>query len=182
MEASETKGPPWRRATISTNPETGETELVGDEALVAKLSKMLEAEAKEGAAVPVDAGGTLPTYAKGKLPAPPETWPRYRKVSLTRALRIEGAFRVVTTESENEPFLCHDGYLAIDSRGYPYAIAKEEFEAIYASQDDLRDGIRRSELEDALESVELGIRTTSTHAPAHEMLIETRDWLRGLLQ
>jgi hypothetical protein len=38
---------------------------------------------------------------------------------------------VVTSESENEPFFCKDGYLAVDARGYPYAIAKDEFELIY---------------------------------------------------
>jgi hypothetical protein len=58
-------------------------------------------------------------------------WRQYRKRLLTKAARIEGPFRVITSESENEPFLCEDGYLAIDARGYPYAIAREEFELIY---------------------------------------------------
>jgi hypothetical protein len=37
----------------------------------------------------------------------------------------------MTSESENEPFYCENGYLAIDARGYPYAIAKDEFDQIY---------------------------------------------------
>jgi len=60
-----------------------------------------------------------------------DDWPRYRKRVLTRARRITGPFRVITSETENEPFYCADGYLAIDARGYPYAIAREEFELIY---------------------------------------------------
>lgn len=70
-------------------------------------------------------------------------WALYRKTALTRAKRITGPFRVVTRESTGplnepfEPFYCADGYLAIDSRGYPYAIAKAEFEAIYQPAPDL---------------------------------------------
>lgn len=55
----------------------------------------------------------------------------FRKTSLTRAYRIKGPFRVMTSESENEPFFCENGWLAIDARGYPYAIADEEFQKIY---------------------------------------------------
>jgi hypothetical protein len=55
----------------------------------------------------------------------------FRKTSLTKAYRIEDPFRVMTSESENEPFFCENGWLAIDARGYPYAIADEEFQKIY---------------------------------------------------
>lgn len=75
----------------------------------------------------------VPTFNAKQLPGEPATWPAFRKVPLTHALRIDGPFRVETSESENEPFYCEDGYLAIDSRGYPYAIAADEFEAIYAA-------------------------------------------------
>ena len=54
--------------------------------------------------------------------------PYYHKKHLTQATRIEGPFEVETTEGE---LVCQDGYLAVDSRGYPYPIDKEEFEAIY---------------------------------------------------
>jgi len=40
----------------------------------------------------------------------------------------------MTSESENEPFYCEDGYLAIDARGYPYAIAADEFDLIYEEE------------------------------------------------
>lgn len=61
-----------------------------------------------------------------------DRWQHFRKVPLTAAVRVEGPFRVATSESETEPFYCDDGYLAVDARGYPYAIAVEEFELIYA--------------------------------------------------
>jgi hypothetical protein len=66
-------------------------------------------------------------FSKENLPSEPTNWSEYRKKVLTKAVRIDGPFRVITSESENEPFYCEDGYLAID----PYAIAKEEFEKIY---------------------------------------------------
>jgi hypothetical protein len=74
---------------------------------------------------------TMQTYSKDQLPAEYSTWPKYRKKTLTSAIKIAGPFRVITSETENEPFLCQDGYLAIDARGYPYAIATEEFIKIY---------------------------------------------------
>ena len=55
-------------------------------------------------------------------------WPIWRKRRLTSAKRIIGAFRVVTREGE---LTCPDGYLAVDSQGWPYPIAKDEFEEIY---------------------------------------------------
>jgi hypothetical protein len=78
----------------------------------------------------------VPLYSKTDLPADFEApggngWAQFRKTSLTRALRIDGPFRVETSESENEPFYCEDGWLALDARGYPYAIADEEFRVIY---------------------------------------------------
>lgn len=57
-----------------------------------------------------------------------KTAPTYQKRALTHATRIDGPFIVETSEGEAR---CEDGYLALDSRGFPYPIAKEEFEAIY---------------------------------------------------
>lgn len=52
----------------------------------------------------------------------------YKKKVTTMARRIKGAFAVVTREG----FLkCPDGYLAIDSGGWPSPIAKDEFEHVY---------------------------------------------------
>lgn len=64
----------------------------------------------------------------------------FRKTALTRAIRMPGPFRVETSETENEPFLCEDGYLAWDQRGYPYAIAADEFVRIYEEAKTTRPG------------------------------------------
>lgn len=69
-------------------------------------------------------------YSKDTLPSDPATWPLYRKVALTHAVRIEGPFIVATSEG---PLQCADGYLAVDARGYPYPIAAHEFALIYES-------------------------------------------------
>lgn len=52
----------------------------------------------------------------------------YRKKVTTNAVRIDGEFEVETREGTLK---CPDGYLAIDSQGWPYPIAKDEFERIY---------------------------------------------------
>lgn len=62
---------------------------------------------------------------------PVDEWQLFRKTALTHAVRMVGPFRVETSESENEPFFCEDGWLAVDARGYPYAIADDEFLQIY---------------------------------------------------
>jgi len=54
------------------------------------------------------------------------TW---QKKSLTRAMRVLGPFEVLTSEG---PLRCADGWLAVDARGYPYPIAADEFDLIYA--------------------------------------------------
>ena len=69
----------------------------------------------------------MKTYRKGDVP-PTDDFALYRKKHLTQAVRIEGRFRVETDEG---PLECGDGYLALDSRGYPYPIDAEEFAAIY---------------------------------------------------
>ncbi len=55
-------------------------------------------------------------------------FPQWRKKVITRAMRMIGKFDVETPEGT---LTCCDGYLAIDSRGWPYPIDKEEFENIY---------------------------------------------------
>jgi hypothetical protein len=85
--------------------------------------------------IPVDDDGAI-HFSKEHIPAneelaPGNAWAEFRKKVNTRAIRIEGPFRVDTSESESEPFFCEDGWLAIDARGYPYAIADDEFQLIY---------------------------------------------------
>jgi len=80
--------------------------------------------------IPVEDG--VIRFSKDALPPDDDPrWGAFQKKVATRAIKIDGPFRVETSESENEPFFCEDGYLAIDARGYPYAIATEEFELIY---------------------------------------------------
>lgn len=55
-------------------------------------------------------------------------WQEFYKVASTRMRRIDGPFRVLTSEGEVQ---CEDGWLALDSRGYPYPIAVDEQAAIY---------------------------------------------------
>ena len=68
-----------------------------------------------------------PTYARGALPDVTE-FRVYRKKRLTHAVRIHGPFIVETREGK---LRCADGWLALDSMGYPYPIATDEFDAIY---------------------------------------------------
>lgn len=59
----------------------------------------------------------------------PTEWGLYQKKRLTQAIRIERPFQV---ETRRGPLTCPDGYLALDSDGWPYPIAKDEFEKIYS--------------------------------------------------
>lgn len=59
---------------------------------------------------------------------PVDGWEEYRKKVLTRMVKIDGPFVVNTSEGL---FRCEDGFLAIDARGYPYAIATAEQALIY---------------------------------------------------
>ena len=52
----------------------------------------------------------------------------YRKKTFTKAVRIQGPFTTMTREGE---ITCPNGCLAIDSKGWPYPIAMDEFEIIY---------------------------------------------------
>lgn len=76
-------------------------------------------------------GRELPLITLAELPVDRIAWGTYRKMALTRAIKMSGPFAVETSESDQAPFVCDDGYLAMDARGYPYAIATEEFEQIY---------------------------------------------------
>jgi len=49
-------------------------------------------------------------------------WKFYKKQTLTKAIRIDGPFEIETREGI---ISCPDGYLAVDSIGWPYPIAKK---------------------------------------------------------
>lgn len=59
---------------------------------------------------------------------PADGWETYRKRVETPARRMDGPFTVETREGT---LTCTDGYLAVDAHGWPYPIARDEFEAIY---------------------------------------------------
>lgn len=63
-----------------------------------------------------------------KTSLPQRGWLTYRKRFLTKAIKINGPFVTHTCEGS---LSCPNGYLAIDSAGYPYPIAEEEFDRIY---------------------------------------------------
>jgi hypothetical protein len=77
---------------------------------------------------------TAPTYNKDNISTNvhPDDWRTFQKKVPTRAVRVAVPFFVETSESSpNSPFYCEDGWLAVDARGYPYAIADDEFQLIY---------------------------------------------------
>lgn len=76
-----------------------------------------------------------PFFRKEDLPR--GEYRRYRKTFAPRAIRIEGTFHCAT--SEGNIASCTDGWLAVDSRGFPYPINSAEFDTTYAlviSEDD----------------------------------------------
>jgi hypothetical protein len=52
----------------------------------------------------------------------------YEKRRTTPVARIEGSFKVETMHGW---VTCNDGYLALDTEGYPYPIDRKEFKKIY---------------------------------------------------
>ena len=62
-------------------------------------------------------------YTKENLP---DGFNHYRKTHITQAVRIDGPFRVKTIDGAF--VFCDDGWLALDSRGYPYPINNVVFE------------------------------------------------------
>ncbi len=59
---------------------------------------------------------------------PDTNWYQYRKIATISATKIAGPFTVQFPEGYIH---CSDGYLAIDTRGYPYPIDTDEFEFTY---------------------------------------------------
>ncbi len=58
--------------------------------------------------------------------APPMA--EYKRKGNTKMTKIDGPFEVETLHGV---VVCADGYLAVDSGGWPYPIAAAEFERIY---------------------------------------------------
>lgn len=81
-------------------------------------------------AAPIFSIGNLPNGLEPDIGG--NEWGDFRKGGTTRAIRIKGTFRVVTVHG-GPPLVCHDGWLAIDSKGHPYPIEDEVFRATYVS-------------------------------------------------
>jgi hypothetical protein len=78
---------------------------------------------------PTRIDGDIATFTRDDLDSPAFGTPgEFRKTTTTRAWRIIGRFRVETREGVIE---CEDGWLAVDSGGWPYPIAADEFDRIY---------------------------------------------------
>jgi hypothetical protein len=60
---------------------------------------------------------------------PEGTYRTYRKIFQPKAIRMVGPFHCLTGEGNIAS--CADGWLAIDSQGYPYPIGAAEFETTY---------------------------------------------------
>lgn len=71
----------------------------------------------------------MTTYRKGEIPDTLKFSLHQKKVQ-TQACRIFGPFTVETPEG---PLTCVDGYLCLDARGFPYPVAADEFDLIYAT-------------------------------------------------
>lgn len=57
----------------------------------------------------------------------------YKKKTVTMLMRVDGPFTVKTREGE---VTSPDGWLAIDSKGWPYPVAADEFDSIYVPADE----------------------------------------------
>jgi len=68
-----------------------------------------------------------PTFTRENIPDY-IVFRKYHKRVATGAARIQGPFSVRTREGV---ITCEDGWLAIDSGGWPYPIAADEFDRIY---------------------------------------------------
>ena len=67
--------------------------------------------------------------SKDDLPDGP--YRRYSKSFAPKAIRMTGTFHCLT--SEGNVATCTDGWLAIDSHGYPYPINAAEFDSTYVA-------------------------------------------------
>lgn len=73
----------------------------------------------------------MTTFRKDEIPDT-LSFGLYQKKVKTQAVKIDGPFKVETSEG---PLTCKDGYLCIDARGYPYPVATDEFKLIYERRD-----------------------------------------------
>jgi hypothetical protein len=68
-----------------------------------------------------------PVFTRESLPDEGK-FSEYQKTQPTKAMRVKGPFQVATREGIVS---CSDGWLAIDSDGWPYPIEAQEFARVY---------------------------------------------------
>ena len=73
------------------------------------------------------------SFSRDRLPKS-DDFRTYRKTYRPQAIRISGPFECLT--GEGNVAACTDGWLAIDSQGFPYPIGAAEFAATYEEERD----------------------------------------------
>lgn len=125
------------------------------EGLQGKSADQEPVEAPEDAPAPPEGAveATDDTFTADNLPE--GDWAAFRKTEPIEALRMDGTFTVETREGVVE---CDDGWLALDSDGFPYPIAADEFENVYepepAAGDDVEADVEAPSVEEDLETKE----------------------------
>ena len=101
----------------------------------------------------------------------------YSKKTVTMIARVDGPFTVKTREGE---VTCPDGYLAIDSKGWPYPVASDEFDNIYEPAEEPAHDDTQPE-DDQMNAQELQIRrkAASLELEAYEKLAEAQRLLES---
>jgi hypothetical protein len=83
-------------------------------------------------ALVIRGGQSRPLFTASALPSDPEGWQRFRKREPTKLVRVctpDGAAQPFVVEvPSGEHVYCADGYLAVDARGLPYPVDREEVE------------------------------------------------------
>lgn len=91
---------------------------------------------------------------------PDNGWRDMQKLGTTQVRRMQGPFSTMTREGAID---CPDGYLAVDSGGWPYPIAKDECERIYRPSVDPR-------YEESTAQREQRERSHTYHAPRTDQI------------
>lgn len=78
-----------------------------------------------------EAAASTSRYISRAEDLPLNGWRTFRKLALTKAQPITGPCIVKTREGEYGLPADWRGWVALDSGGYPYPIAEEEFATIY---------------------------------------------------
>jgi hypothetical protein len=137
-----------KSADIESSPHVVGRRRLSEPRLLALLIARLRAPLKSGVSESARGAGprlggirfftreysSMPTDLITKDAVPPLPYREFEKTRLTHAVRMEGTFHCLT--SEGNVASCTDGWLAIDSEGYPYPVNAQEFDRTYRPVDD----------------------------------------------